>query len=113
MGMWAFEPWDNDAAADWFAGLMDSTKLRDRWLEGIKADATDEPEIVRAAGALFIMLGRIYVWPIHNYDEDLELAIEAMSKIVSAESFEETPELVALVEKEVAELKARRKPEKQ
>lgn len=26
MGMWDFEPWDNDEAADWYAGLFEAEK---------------------------------------------------------------------------------------
>ncbi len=36
--MWGSKPYDNDTAADWFGGLMDKTKLRKRWLKGIKHD---------------------------------------------------------------------------
>ena len=61
--MWALQPWDNDQAADWFGGFMDRTRLRDEWLKGIQADPVDEPDIVRAAAAVFVMLGRVYVWP--------------------------------------------------
>lgn len=109
MGMWALQPWDNDAAADWFGDLMDSTSLRARWLEGIRADPSDEPEVVRAAGALFVMLGRVYVWPIDQYDQDLEIAIAALAKVAQADSFTENTELVAAIEAEIAELKTRRK----
>lgn len=66
--MWDYKPWDNDGAADWYGDLMDNTKLRDAWLEGIKEDPIDSPDVVRAAAGLFIILGRIYIWPIDNYD---------------------------------------------
>ena len=111
MGMWALQPWDNDAAADWFGDLMEVTNLRAKWLDGIREDCTDAPEIVRAAGALFVMLGRVYVWPIDDYDHDLELAISALSKVAHTESVQESPELVAAIENELAELKSRRKSE--
>ena len=110
MGMWAFEPWDNDSAADWYGDLMDSTNLRNAWLKGINEDPEDSPEIVRAAGALFVMLGRVYVWPISHFDADLERTISALSKVAQCNEFKETPELSELVTAEIAELMSRRKP---
>lgn len=109
MGMWAFEPWDNDEAADWFGDFMADTQIRQKWLKGINADPADSPEVIRAAAALFIMLGRVYVWPIKHLDEDLELAIASLSQVATNEQYAQAPELAAAIEQEVAELKARRK----
>jgi len=110
MGMWAFEPWDNDEAADWFGDFMDRTQLRKEWLKGINADPVESPGVVRAAAALFVMLGRVYVWPIMTIDQDLELTIASLSALVGAGEYSEPPELVAAIEQELAELKSRRKP---
>ncbi len=109
MGMWALEPWDNDEAADWFGDFMDSTQLRKAWLKGIKADPVEAPAVVRAAAALFVMLGRVYVWPIKTFDDDLELAIAGLSAVVATGEYAEPPELVAAIEQELTELKSRRK----
>lgn len=65
--------------------------------------------MVRAAAALFVMLGRVYVWPIETFDEDLELTIASMSKVAATDEYVEVPELVAAIELELAELKSRRK----
>jgi hypothetical protein len=113
MGMWALAPWDNDEAADWYGDFMDRTKLREAWLEGIREDPSESPSVVRAAGALFVMLGRVYVWPINNFDEDLELSIAALSSVAACAEYQEDPELVASVNQEIEELKSRRKPNKQ
>jgi hypothetical protein len=110
MGMWAYAPWDNDGAADWYGDLMDRTKLREAWLEGIGQDPADSPDVVRAAAALFVMLGRVYVWPIKNFDEDLERAIAALTGIAGCEEYKEVPELMELIAEEIAEPKSRRKP---
>ncbi len=109
MGMWAYAPWDNDEAADWYGDLMDQTKLREAWLEGINQDPSDSPGVVRAAGALFLMLGRVYIWPIKTFDEDLERAIAALSRVTECDEYKEAPELIDLVAKEIEELKSRRK----
>ncbi len=79
MGMWAFEPWGNDEAADLFGDCMDRTQLRKEWLKGIDADPVEAPGTVRAATALFVMLGSVYVWPIKAFDQDLELTIASLS----------------------------------
>ena len=110
MGMWALAPWDNDEAADWYGDLMDRTKLREAWLEGIGEDPSESPGVVRAAGALFIMLGRVYIWPIENFDQDLERSIAALARVVACEDYQEAPELVAAINQEIEELKSRRKP---
>ena len=110
MGMWDVKPWDNDEAADWFGDLMDRTQLRQEWLKGIKADPAENPGVVRAAAALFVMLGRVYVWPIKTFDQDLELTIASLTAVVEAGEYAEPPELVAAIEQEVTELKSRRKP---
>lgn len=108
--MWAYAPWDNDAAADWYGDLMDRTNLREAWLEGIDQDPDDAPDVVRAAGALFIMLGRVYVWPIKSFDEDLEKTIAALSRVADCPEYKEVPELIESIAQEIAELKTRRKP---
>lgn len=107
--MWDYKPWDNDGAADWYGDLMDSTKLRDTWLEGIKEDPIDSPDIVRAAAGLFIMLGRVYIWPIDYYDSDLELTISQLEKVAENDKYKEIPELIEIISGELNELKYRLK----
>jgi hypothetical protein len=108
--MWAYAPWDNDAAADWFGDLMDRTNIREAWLEGIEQDPDDAPDVVRAASALFVMLGRVYVWPIKTIDEDLEKTIAALSRVADCAEYKEVPELIESIAQEIEELKSRRKP---
>jgi hypothetical protein len=112
MGMWAYAPWDNDSAADWYGDLMDRTNLRDVWLEGISEDPEESPDVVRAAAALFLMLGRVYVWPIKAYDDDLEKTIASLTRVAACPEYKESPELVEVIEQELQELKSRRKQDK-
>jgi hypothetical protein len=107
--MWDYKPWDNDGAADWYGDLMENTKLRDIWLEGIKEDPIDSPDVVRAAAGLFIMLGRVYIWPIDNYDNDLELTISQLGKVAENEEYKEVPELIEIISEELNELESRLK----
>jgi hypothetical protein len=113
MGMWAFNPWDNDQAADWYGVLMETTKFREAWLRGIHASPVDAPDVVRAAAALFVMLGRVYVWPIETFNEDLEHSISALERVAECEDYSEFPELLHAIAMEIAELKTRRKKSSQ
>ncbi len=109
MGMWDFEAWDNDSAADWFAGLMDETKLRDKWLKAIN-DEDSGQEARRAAVWLFAQLGRVYIWPISNYDEDLELAITVGEEIAASKGLiDEVPPFIEKLKLDIEEIKKRRK----
>jgi hypothetical protein len=109
MGDWGYAPWDNDYAADWYGVLMERTRLREFWLDGIERNPEDNDYVVRAAAALFLMLGRIYIWPVENYDDDLEKTIAALSRVAELEDVKELPELVNSIEQELVELKSRRK----
>jgi len=111
--MWDFKPWDNDSAADWFGGFMDESNLRKHWLSGINEDPLDDPGAVRAAASIYIMLGRVYVWPIDHLDDDLELAIRQLKRTMDCEEYKEVPELIELIQSEVIELESRRKPKAQ
>ncbi|MCP3924948.1 MAG: hypothetical protein GY714_20415 [Desulfobacterales bacterium] len=109
MGMWDFEAWDNDSAADWFGDLMDETNLRGKWLETISSKDEGHSE-KRATVWLFAQLGRVYIWPIENYDSDLELAIKVGEEITESEWLnEEAPPYIEKLKADVEILKGRRK----
>ncbi|MCA8989938.1 MAG: DUF4259 domain-containing protein [Planctomycetaceae bacterium] len=106
MGTWDFAPWENDTAADWFANIFNETSFANHIEEALKRDIDEYPEVIRAATAVLIMLGRLYVWPIEILEDHLKLAIGKMELCVEAGVFaDETP----LVEKEILTLKARLK----
>jgi len=107
MGMWSTKPWDNDGAADWYGDLMDDTNLRKNWLAGINEDPLDQADVVRAAAGLFVMLGRVYIWPINNYDEDLDLTIKQLKRVAKYDEYQDVPELMEMIHGEIVELESR------
>lgn len=110
MGTWDNKPYDNDGAADWFASLMDKSQLREHWLRSLETcNLDDRPEIARAAVWLFIQLGRIYVWPIENYQADLQLAITTAEKLKECDQLLEMSGMEEILEQELQELLARKR----
>ena len=112
MGAWGVSPWDNDAAADWFGDLFDATKLADKVEEALQLDAEDSHEEIRAAAAMVVMLGRVYIWPIEKYDQHLELAVSRLKELRELEIYQEAPEFLAAIDDEIALLQARLSKEK-
>ena len=72
----------------------------------------DEPEIVRAAIGLFIFLGRVYIWPIKEFDNDLALAIDKCNKLINNEQLKESQEIIDSIKIELVELQFRIKESK-
>ena len=105
--MWDLQPWDNDAAAVWYGDLMDNNEIREHWLEGIEEDASENPQIVRAAAGLFLMLGRIHIWPMNHFYEDLELTVTQLKLVRDSEDYQEMDELLEVIESELIELESR------
>lgn len=83
MGTWGTKPWENDSAADWFGKVMDQSKLADRVRTELLMDAEKYPEIIRAAAHIVEQLGHVYIWPIQSLDGDLQLAVDALTKLAA------------------------------
>lgn len=110
MGMWDVQPYDNDGAADLLSDFMSETKFRETWYAQISdEDIWDEPEELRALVWLFLQLGRVYVWPIEHYDQDLELATKAANALLHDEDLAGVEGLVGLLQSEYDELVSRKK----
>ncbi|MBS0660072.1 MAG: DUF4259 domain-containing protein [Verrucomicrobia bacterium] len=109
MGSWGTAPWDNDAAADWFAQMFEKTKLAKYVEKSLKKDPEDEPEEVRAAAYMLVALGRNFIWPIDDIDRQLKLAISKLEAVREVYS-EAAPELVAQLEVEIAALRSHMTP---
>lgn len=112
--MWGDKPWDNDAAADWFANLMHNTnfpeQIRMTLLLCEQGDAVGEDTaVLRAAVYCILQFCHVYVWPVDQIDKDLNLAIKAIHKILSDENYCYSEKIVAEIKAELKELESRRK----
>ena len=63
MGAWGEQPWDNDTAADWFAGFFEGVDVDARIAASLANDDEDGCDEIRAACYILQTLGRVYVWP--------------------------------------------------
>lgn len=107
MGAWGTAAWDNDDAADWFGDLFAATKLAQRVEKTLKTkDVEEYAGRIRAAAYMLVALGRVYVWPIHDLERHLKLAIEKLEAIRELEDYQGDPHIAA----EIAELRSRLRP---
>jgi len=86
---------------------MEKTKIRTHVLATLKLDAEDHHDEIRAAIAVFIMLGRVYTWPIEHYDSDLKAAIKASRSLLTVTVYQESEELINMIGLEATELESR------
>ena len=107
MGSWGIQPWDNDHAADWFGDTFDKTKLAKIVEETLRRDLNESAEKIRAASALLLLLGRVYVWPIQDLDRHLALAADRLEEMLEAELYLDAPEIKACIAEEIIELRSR------
>jgi Domain of unknown function (DUF4259) len=107
MGAWGKLPWDNDGAADWFDGLFEKTKLAKQVEDTLKLDVADSHEEIRAAASVLLFLGRDYIWPVHDLDRHLALAVDRLEQVSRVAEIAESPELVEEIHAEAQELRGR------
>src|SRR5688500_7094490 len=93
MGTWGHLPWDNDSAADWFGDTFEKSKLAQRVEEALKLSVDDSADEIRAAAAVVLLLGHIYVWPIKDLDRHLALAADRLEEIKKSGVYAEVPEI--------------------
>lgn len=110
--MWGNAPWDNDRAADWFARLMESTRLPDHVRATLRLCEQDDPggeniPLLRAAIYCVLQFCRPYVWPIDQLDADLELAARAARRLLADEDNPLPADIEAQVREALAELERR------
>lgn len=101
MGAWGSAAWDNDDAADWFGELFETTKLARHVEKALKeADLEEYAGKIRAAAYLLVALGRVYIWPVHDLERQLKLAIsklEAIRELPDYEGWSEVDEEIAVL----------------
>ncbi|NNF00938.1 MAG: hypothetical protein HKN25_18120 [Pyrinomonadaceae bacterium] len=110
--MWGNEPWDNDAAADWFGKLLDKTDLPKHVRKTLLLSKEDDPygentAELRAAAYCVLQLGRVYIWPIASLKEDLQIAINALEMVLSNEDYCYSTEIKDQIGAEKRELTSR------
>ena len=80
MGAWGLEPWDNDAAGDWFYEVFPDDS---QFVESVRAGLRDgHGEVLVAALWVCATLCRDYVWPGEKLDDTLALAVAAADRIL-------------------------------
>lgn len=108
MGTWDPKPWGNDKAADFFSGLFEHCNIREIVTSKLKSDVTgSNHEEIRAAAAIILFLGRIYIWPIDSLRADIELAIARLSEVLEEPEIKGDAEFEEPIRHEIEILKAR------
>lgn len=108
MGAWGMAPWENDAADDWFADVMENSRLPSMVEAALVLDAEEHHEDVRAAAYVLCSLGRIFIWPVDKLDDHLKLAIEKLRQIAAMEIYAEAG-FGPVIQEEISLLEARLK----
>ncbi len=107
MGAWNTKPWDNDTAADWFGDLFEALPIAARVEQALNQEVEDAHEQVRAAASLWVLLGRVYVWPVDELDRHLTLAADKLELVRELEVYAEVPEIVQEIDCEIRLLRRR------
>jgi hypothetical protein len=108
--VWGKAAWDNDSAADWYGHLFRSTGLAKHVEEALNRDPVEDADVIRAAAFLLVQLGRVYIWPVHDLDRHLALAIQKLEAVRELEEFQEAEGFVEEIEAEIAVLRSRIPP---
>jgi hypothetical protein len=83
MGTWGTQPWENDAAADWFSELFAETRLDDFILSTLRLDATNNGDEIRAAAFVLTRLAEVHIWPLTSLDTCLTLAERRLLELLA------------------------------
>jgi hypothetical protein len=108
MSTWGREPWESDAAADWFSHLMETTDLPLHIDAALNLAPLEYPEEIRAAAFVLSVFGRNFVYPTDQLDGHLKLAIQKLREIKSLPQFASQPEILRTIDGEIAKLEAKR-----
>ncbi|MBF2639954.1 DUF4259 domain-containing protein [Listeria welshimeri] len=116
MGVWGYDPWDNDEAADWFGNFMKHVDI-DFIIQTVEEVENRELdyERIRAVSYIVEMLGKSYIWPVDHYaelDKMVEKLINLLTLMIESGSdfldvWENDPEIIIAVQKQIDALKKR------
>jgi uncharacterized protein DUF4259 len=106
MGMWGFEPWDNDLAADWLVELFQKGKIAERVVKALERRDIEEywPEI-RAAAHVVAVLGD--VWPADVLRAHHQLAIDKLEAVKQVRDFQGDRMMAGQIDAQIAVLRGR------
>ncbi len=107
MGSWDYMPWDNDTAADWFGDLMEDSPFVAKVVETLNQNVEECRDEIRAAASILVMLGRVYIWPIEDYDKHLQLAISKLQELLDKTELGKDDTFRWQIENEIKVLDAR------
>jgi hypothetical protein len=119
MGVWDYDPWGNDEAADWFPEFFRGVKANARIRRAFQ-DPNDLP-VIRAACFILGAIGRVYVWPddLRELAALLDQGIALLSRMARPskadlanddflEYWDDDPDFRKAVRAQIAELRKRR-----
>lgn len=97
MGAWGHKPWDNDTAADWFAGCFSGIDI-DAKIDAAFKYRYDNYDEVRAACYILEVLGRTYVWPgkLDRLDDHLKKGLDLLRAMIDPENDESQMDFLEL-----------------
>ena len=93
--------------------MFDATGLAKYVEATLELETEANHEEIRAAAYMLVALGRVYIWPIHDFDNHLALAIAKLEEIKALEIYQDSPGLVRAIDEEIVVLRSRLKKPKQ
>jgi hypothetical protein len=86
---------------------MDKANIRNYIMETLKLEIEDNFYKIHAAIGLFVMLGRVYIWPIEYFDNDLRNVITKANELLVESEFNQDINTSSLLKNEIEELEFR------
>ena len=106
MSAWGSEPWESDAAADWFGHLMEQTDLPLHIDAALNLEPSEWPEEIRAAAFVLGVFGRNFIYPLDQLDGHLKLAIAKLRAIKLLPQFAGEQSFQRAIDAQIATLEA-------
>ncbi len=91
----------------WYDDLHKETSFARRVEETLNLEPEDRPEQIRAACFLLIKIGRPTTWPPNDLQRHVKRAIAKLRAIRELKEYQETPEIVNIIDQELLALHTR------